>query len=151
MLFPLYLNVNFFFFIENRWSIKERWLHDINISALFDTDTSSCLNLAGVTSILTLQYQFLFSSGIYVSVVLPENLEHYRNEVIRVLIQEQNDNLVKSCPEPARFRKCLFQDGHRYFCSCDDICQLLVKISFVSQWATVITPLSVCEIEISIN
>ena len=138
--------VNIFLLVEDiigKWSVQERWLSDLNVSSLWDGDNSTRLDLADVTTILTLQQEATLISGFYVKVVLSDKLEKYRRSIVRVLTSSPDSS---SCPEPKQFRKCIFLEDHVYSCFCSQQCQLLVKLTFVSEWAKVYRPHEICEI-----
>ena len=124
--------------------MQERWLADFNVSLLFDGDNSTCLDLTEVTTILTLQQQTPQRSVVLVKVVLPDNLESNRHNIVRVLTSEVSGT---SCPNTLHFKKCEVFEGQTYVCICSSYCLLSVKITFLSEWLYVNHRHEVCEIE----
>ena len=125
--------------------MQEGWLSNLNVSLVSDGDNTTCLDLTDVTNILTLQQKTPLVYRFHVQVVLPDKLESYRHSIVRLLTTGLEGN---SCPQPTQFRKCIFLEDHTYSCFCSHQCQLLVKLSFVSEWARVYRPHEVCEIKI---
>ena len=128
------------------WFIQEKRLSDLNVTSLFDNDTATCFEFKGVAAIFTIK-RFGLDQGYFdIHVMLPNDLEANRHDIVRVLTLEDADDFTDSCQYPKEFRKCLNKEGFVYSCYCQEECHVYVKITFVSQWVKMRQSLMVCEI-----
>ena len=93
------------------WSVQEGQLSNLNTSLLFDGVNDTCIDLAGITNVLTLQKNDHLQRSFYVRVVLPDHLEEHRRNIIRVLMSDSESG---SCPRTVEFKKCLFLKDQLY-------------------------------------
>ena len=127
------------------WSVQESRLSNLNTSLLFDGANDTCIDLAGITNVLTMEKNDYLESTFFVRVVLPDHLEKHRRNIIRVLMSDSESG---SCPRTVEFKKCLFLKDHLYSCFCLNQCHLSVKIIFLSSWVDAGHSYEVCEIEV---
>ena len=83
-----------------------------------------------------------------VRVVLPENLETARHEMIKVLKSDYENIDIDYSLSFKRLMECECRHGNAYLCICEDYCQLFVRITTASISVQGDEPLAVCEIQI---
>ena len=127
--------------------MEEQHLSGINISNLVDNDNTTCVDLTSRTSVITIGQKAPFLEEFKLEVHLPNHLESYRSEIIRVLTSGYDTESTSHCPQTVTFKKCLYIGEFRYSCICQGYCHLSVKITFLSDSVKARQPLEICEIQ----
>ena len=126
--------------------MEEPWLSHVDISPLFDNNTDSCVDMANIATIFTLQQNQTFLYQLKVKIVLAESFESRRKANIKVLAYKHDGIVSGSCAKPTEYTECMYSEGSTYFCKCQRMCKLVVKFMFLSESKL---PSPVCEIYLS--
>ena len=130
------------------WTLFEPWDSQLNLFVLYDQDPKTCLNLIDAPLVHTLHSKDILQYQAVVRVLLPENLETSRHEMIKVLKSDHENINIDYSLSFIRLMECEFRQGNAYLCICEDYCQLFVRITTASISVQNDEPLAVCEIQV---
>ena len=120
--------------------MDELWLSDLNVSQVYDNDTTTCMEFTNVTPLLTLLNKTPLRNSFTVDIVLKESHHH---AAIRVLTSE---TVVTSCSQPKELKQCQRANDDLYHCLCELNCQVSVKLMLMSESIAADETLKICEI-----
>ena len=120
--------------------MDEPWLSDLNVSQVYDNDTTTCMEFTNVTPFLTLLNKTPLRNSFTVDIVFKESHHH---AAIRVLTSETE---VTSCSQPKELKECQRANDDLYHCLCQLNCQVSVKLMLMSKSIPADETLKICEI-----
>ena len=120
--------------------MDELWLADLDVSQVYDNDTTTCLEFTNITPFLTLLQKAPFRSTFTLDIILKESHHH---AAIRVLTSETE---ATSCSQPKELKQCQRANDNLYHCLCELNCQVSVKLMLMSKGIPADETLKICEI-----